>query len=82
MTTEKFTLALGIIAQHHSTKVIINKVSVIGYLPKGRTIHIQDCVPAVINKLKANDFILRMSNGLLEVYSIQQDTATHQGGDS
>lgn len=73
MKSEQFQKALEIITEHHSTQISIN-------LPKGDSccflaegeirLHINKCVPSVINKLIAAGFSLEMTDQGLYVFVI------------
>lgn len=74
LNSKDFTTALGIISKHHSTELAINTPSnnFIEYTV-GRSkfrLHLKKCVPAVINNLIKEGFILRMGPEGLEVDKI------------
>lgn len=73
LNSKDFITALEIISKQHSTELAINTSSnnFVGYIrqPKFR-LHIKKCVPAVINNLIKEGFILRMGPKGLEVYKI------------
>lgn len=63
-----FLQAIDIISECHSSKIIINHTKDNGQVDiENRRIHIIDCVPAVILKLQAEKFSLRMKDGMMEV---------------
>lgn len=68
-----FTTALEIISKHHSTELAINTLSnnLVGYIGKYEfRLHLKKCVPAVINSLIKEGFILSMGPEGLEVNKI------------
>lgn len=68
-----FITALEIISKHHSTELAINTPSnnFVGYIGQSKfRLHIKKCVPAVINSLIKEGFILRMGPEGLEVNKI------------
>lgn len=70
MKQGQFIRAIEIISQHHSSQISINlpKNDFVGDLGKTEwTIHINKCVPAVINKLIADGFLLSMDEHGLSV---------------
>jgi hypothetical protein len=70
MKAENFLVAIQIIAECHTSKIIINKV-----LPNGQvspvldspTIHIKHCCAGVINRLKEANFTVSMFHGLMSI---------------
>ena len=73
LNSKDFTTALGIISKHHSTELAINtpRNNFVGYMGKTRlSLHIKQCVPAVINNLVKEGFILSMGPEGLEVDKI------------
>lgn len=73
MKKVNFMAAIDIIGNSHSNNIIINKVLANQQVPKNLTIHIVDCVPAVINKLIEAKFSLSMDNGFLSVTDTFRD---------
>lgn len=70
MKQGQFSKAIEIIASHHSSQISINlpKNDFVGDLGKTDwTIHINKCVPSVINKLIQEGFILSMTEQGLDV---------------
>lgn len=69
MKKTDFITALEIISENHSNEVIINKVREDLSCPDASkpTLHIKNCVPAVINKLIKASYMLSMQDGLLSV---------------
>lgn len=68
-----FTTALEIISKHHSTELAINTPinNFVGYIGQSKfRLHIKKCVPAVINSLVKEGFILSMGPEGLEVDKI------------
>ncbi len=67
-----FTRAIELISEHHSSQISINlpKNDFVGDLGKTEwTIHINKCVPSVINKLIQEGFLLSMTEqGLMVDY--------------
>lgn len=73
MKREQFIKALEIISEHHSTQISVN-------LPQGGSccfmaegeirLHINKCVPSVINKLHAAGFTMEMTEQGLRVFVI------------
>ena len=71
MNATDFLKAIEIISQHHSTKIVINHVEPNGQVDlEKKRIHIIDCCPSVINKLKNESFTVGMQNGMLWVDKI------------
>ena len=73
LNSKDFTTALEIISKHHSTKLVINtpKNNFVGYIGRSKfRLHLKKCVPAVINNLIKEGFILRMGPEGLEVDKI------------
>ena len=73
LNSKDFTTALGIISKHHSTELAINtpRNNFVGYMGQTRfRLHIKKCVPAVINNLVKEGFILSMGLEGLEVDKI------------
>ena len=73
LNSKDFTTALGIISKHHSTELAINtpRNNFVGYMGQtGFRLHIKKCVPAVINNLVKEGFILSMGPEGLEVDKI------------
>lgn len=73
LNSKDFTTALEIISKHHSTELAINtpRNNFVGNI--GQTefrLHIKKCVPAVINNLVKEGFILSMGPEGLEVDKI------------
>lgn len=75
LNSKDFTTALEIISKYHSTELAINIPSnnFVGYIGIGQSkfrLHLKKCVPAVINNLVKEGFILRMRPEGLEVEKI------------
>lgn len=73
LNSKDFTTAPEIISKHHSTKLAINTPinNFVGYIGQSKfRLHIKKCVPAVINSLIKEGFILRMGPEGLEVDKI------------
>lgn len=73
LNSKDFTTALEIISKHHSTKLVINTPinNFVGYIGQSKfRLHIKKCVPAVINSLIREGFILNMGPEGLEVDKI------------
>ena len=73
LNSKDFTTALEIISKHHSTELVINTLSnnSIGYIGQSKfRLHLKKCVPAVIDNLIKEGFILRMGPEGLEVDKI------------
>lgn len=73
LNSKNFTTALEIISKHHSTELAINTPNnnFVGYIRQSEfRLHIKKCVPAVINNLVKEGFILRMGPEGLEVDKI------------
>lgn len=70
LNSKDFTTALGIISKQHSTELVINTPinNSVGYMGQSKfRLHLKKCVPAVINSLIKEGFILRMGPEGLEV---------------
>lgn len=69
---KNFTTALEIISKHHSTELAINTPinNFVGYMGSEFRLHLKKCVPAVINDLIKEGFILSMGPEGLEVNKI------------
>ena len=70
MTQGQFTKALEIISSHHSSQITINQPinGFVGNLGTTKwSIHINKCVPSVVNKLIAAGFMLSMTEYGLDV---------------
>lgn len=68
-----FTTALEIISKHHSTELAINTPinNFAGYIEQSKfRLHLKKCVPAVIDSLIKEGFILGMGPEGLEVNKI------------
>lgn len=68
-----FITALEIISKHHSTELAINtpRNNFVGYIGQSEfRLHLKRCVPAVINNLIKEGFILSMGPEGLEVGKI------------
>lgn len=77
LNSKDFITALEIISKHHSTELAINTPintpinNSIGYIGQSKfRLHIKKCVPAVINGLIKEGFILSMGPEGLEVDKI------------
>ena len=73
LNSKDFTTALEIISKHHSTELVINtpENNFVGYIGRSKfRLHLKKCVPAVINNLIKEGFILRMGPEGLEVDKI------------
>lgn len=72
LNSENFTTALEIISEHHSTELAINTPSnnFVRYMGSEFRLHLKKCVPAVINSLIKEGFILSMGPEGLEVDKI------------
>lgn len=72
LNSKNFTTALEIISKHHSTELAINTPSnnFVGYMGSEFRLHLKKCVPAVINSLIKEGFILSMGPEGLEVDKI------------
>lgn len=73
LNSKDFTTALEIISKYHSTELAINTPSnnFVGYMGQSKfRLHLKECVPAVINNLIKEGFILRMGSEGLEVDKI------------
>lgn len=73
LNSKDFTTALAIISKHHSTKLAINTPidNFVGYIGRSKFgLHLKECVPAVINSLIKEGFILSMGPEGLEVDKI------------
>lgn len=70
LNSKDFTTALEIISKHHSTELAINtpRNNLVGYIGQSEfRLHIKKYVPAVINSLIKEGFILSMGPEGLEV---------------
>lgn len=73
LNSKDFTTALEIISKHHSTELAINtpRNNFVGYIGQSKfRLHLKRCVPAVINGLVREGFILSMGPEGLEVDKI------------
>lgn len=73
LNSKDFTTALEIISKQHSTELVINTPSnnFVGYIGRSKfRLHLKKCVPAVINSLIKEGFILSMGPEGLEVDKI------------
>lgn len=73
LNSKDFTTALEIIYKHRSTELVINTPinNFAGYIGQSKfRLHIKKCVPAVINSLIEEGFILDMGPEGLEVNKI------------
>ena len=73
LNSKDFTTALEIISKHHSTELAINTPSnhFAGHIGQSKfRLHLKKCVPAIINSLIKEGFILRMGSEGLEVDKI------------
>lgn len=73
LNSKDFTTALEIISKHHSTELAINTLSnnFAWYIGQFKfRLHLKKCVPAVINSLIKEGFILSMGPEGLEVDKI------------
>lgn len=73
LNSKDFTTALEIISKNHSTELSINTPNnnFVGYIGQSKfRLHLKKCVPAVINNLIKEGFILRMGPEGLEVDKI------------
>lgn len=73
LNSKDFTTALEIISKHPSIELAINtpRKNSVGYMGQtGFRLHIKKCVPAVINNLIKEGFILGMGPEGLEVNKI------------
>lgn len=73
LNSKDFTTAIGIISKCHSTELAINTPNnnFVGYMGQSKfRLHLKKCVPAVINSLIKEGFILRMGSEGLEVDKI------------
>lgn len=73
INSKDFTTALEIISKHHSTELAINTPSnnFAGHIEQSEfRLHLKKCVPAVINSLIKEGFILSMGPEGLEVDKI------------
>lgn len=73
LTLEQFNQAIAVLAQHHTTKIMLNfpRNGFVGDM--GRThyrIHIHQCCPGCTKDLHAAGFDLQMGEGGLEVIAI------------
>lgn len=67
MKPEDFYLAMQIIADNHTTELVINNVKENRQVEINHRIHIKHCCASVINKLIAHGFSLSMDHGLMSV---------------
>lgn len=73
LNSKDFTTALEIISKHHSTELVINtpRDNSVEYMGQSKfRLHLKKCVPAVINGLIKEGFILGMRSEGLEVDKI------------
>lgn len=73
LNSKDFTTALEIISKRHSTELAIktSNNNFVGYMRQSKfRLHLKKCVPAVINNLIKEGFILRMGPEGLEVDKI------------
>ena len=73
LNSKDFITALEIISKQHSTELTINTPSnnFVGYIGQSKfRLHLKKCVPAVINSLIKEGFILKMGPEGLEVIKI------------
>ena len=72
LNPKDFITALEIISKHHSTELAINTPgnNFAGYIGQSVRLHLKKCVPAVINSLIKEGFILSMGPEGLEVDKI------------
>lgn len=73
LNSKDFITALEIISKHQSTELAINTLSnnFVGYIGQSKfRLHLKKCVPAVINSLIKEGFILKMGPEGLEVIKI------------
>lgn len=73
LNSKDFITALEIISKQHSTELAINTLSnnFVGYIGRSKfRLHLKKCVPAVINSLIREGFILKMGPEGLEVIKI------------
>lgn len=73
LNSKDFITALEIISKRHSTELVINTPSnnFVGYIGQSKfRLHLKKCVPAVINSLIKEGFILKMGPEGLEVIKI------------
>lgn len=73
LNSKDFTTALEIISKHCSTELVINTPNnnSVGYIGQSQfRLHLKRCVPAVINSLIKEGFILSMGSEGLEVDKI------------
>lgn len=73
LNSKDFITAMEIISKHHSTELAINTPSnnSVGYIGQSQfRLHLKKCVPAVINSLIKEGFILEMGPEGLEVIKI------------
>jgi hypothetical protein len=72
LNSKDFTTALEIISKHHSELAINTPINnFVGYIGQSKfRLHLKKCVPAVINNLVKEGFILRMGPEGLEVDKI------------
>lgn len=70
MKKADFTLAIEIIAEHHTSEITINKVKPNGQVSpvlESPTIQVHRCCASVINKLIAYGFTVSMNEGALSI---------------
>lgn len=73
LNSKDFITALEIISKHHSTELAINTPinNFVGCIGQSEfRLHLKKCVPAVINSLIKEGFILSMEPEGLKVYKI------------
>lgn len=73
LNSKDLTTALEIISKYNSTELVINAPSnnFVGYIGRSKfRLHLKKCVPAVLNNLRKEGFILRMGPEGLEVERI------------
>lgn len=73
LNSKDFITALEIISKHYSTELAINTPSnnSVGYIGQSKfRLHLKKCVPAVINSLVKEGFLLKMGPEGLEVIKI------------
>lgn len=73
LNSKDFITAIEIISKHHSTELVINTPSnnSVGDIGQSKfRLHLKKCVPAVINSLIKEGFILKMGPEGLEVIKI------------
>lgn len=69
MKIKDFYDAIELLTKHHSNEIIINKCTSGGQVPDFTepTLHVVNCVPAVVSKLEKAGFMLCMDHGFLTV---------------